>query len=190
MFEIEEYGQVFIDCAIIDNNAELIFVSLYGGENSINRILATIENNRLNQLTFYTPNTFNRINVPNKKELKCKKTKIINPTFEHFVHCFIFHRHVHFSDGVSRSHILIEPGENGAYVIWERLKAMTVTPLLDQWSSKIIEQLFQQEAITKNWVIASDDKSDIQCYTLQLGLLDLNPMVINMLKNNQLDLPA
>ena len=190
MFATEEYAQVFIDCAITDKNGDLIFTSLYGGENSINRILAAIENNHLKRLTFYTQDTFSQFDLPDKKQLKCKKAKIVNPTFEHFVHCFIFNRHVHFSDGVSRSHILIAAKANSGDMLWARIKAMTVTPLLDQWSSVIIEQLFQQERITKNMVITTKDKSAIQCYTLQLGLLDLNPMVIDMLKNNQLDLPA
>ena len=190
MFATEQYAQVFIDCAIINPAEELIFISLYGGENSINRMLAAIENNNLKQLDFYGEQTFHRIYFPDKKSLQSKKSKIVNPTFEHFVHCFVFDRGVRFTEGASQSHVLVPSNAHYYHHVWTRIKSMTVTPLLDSWRNIIVDQLFDQEKIIPNTVAMAPDHLKLQCYTIRLGLLDLNAMVVEMLKNRQLTLPT
>lgn len=190
MFEIEEYAQVFMDCAVINEHHELIFTSIYGGESSIARILAAIENNNLKRIRCYGHSTLFHVDFPDRKRLHCKKIKINNPTFAHFIHCQMYERDVHFSEGAINAHVLVREGESTHDLLWQRIKAMTVTPLLDEWKMQLITHLFEEGKIMQNHVFSSSDRTKLKSYTIMLDILALNPVVVEMLKTEQLVIPA
>lgn len=190
MIEVREYSQVYMDCLVMNDQYDLIFASLYGGESSINHILAAIENNNLHSLQCHGHEKSVIVNLPDRRRLHAKKAKLHNQTFEHFIHCFIYERDVLFKEGQCCFHVLVQKGDNEHEVLWQRVKAMTVTPMLDEWMEPIIQHLFLAEKITANRVFSTSNKTMITCYTIRLNLLALNDVVTDMLKTGKLTVSA
>ena len=190
MFKIREYQNVYVDSFVTNVNQNLLFISLYGGESQVRRILGAIEINELSKLTIDSHDLITPVNIPNKKALHTKRSKVDNQTFDHLLHCYIYHNSIIFNDSSIVANVLVRHDGDANALLWERVKSMTVTPLLDDWKDSIIECLFLEGRIIENNVVSSLNTGITESYHMKLGVEDLNEMVVDMLKNNSLGIPA
>lgn len=191
MLKLEGH-QIYLDCVVLayaDNT--LIFSSAFGGESSLKAWLGYIESST-------KKSDFSRVihkgcfeynlHIKDKKDLYTKRQKVQNATYEHFVHYFVYDKHIHYQDGDIFSHLLIENEDDLNAKLWERIKEMTATPVLDQWQDQIVNRLFTDEKIIKNIVLGNDN---LVSYSIHLGSqFDLNEIVVELLNDKALYLPT
>lgn len=176
---IKNYS-VFTDFFILHNN-NLIMTSLYGSEQVIKSILANIDLKTLKYLDLEYAHV--RLNINDPSELKSIKKKIINDVYDDMYHYMVYSSRIKYVEGDISTYVVSQK-DGHRQAVWNKVKAMTATPLLDHWQDQIIGYL-----ASKNKIIECDvyGKTSISCSYIELeSLTFLNDFVSNTVKNGVL----
>ena len=160
IFVLMEQSDVFVDACAADHHAQLLFVSAYGRDTSIQQLLARLHQSSsqggVDQLTLLThfgakPTLQVMVGDPRRLEKvtgRMPKTGLLG----NLVHAWIFDPVLLQIDHASRSAWLFgralpeklnasgstEGGDPQMAAAWRLVKELSPVPLLDEWSSRVL----------------------------------------------------
>ena len=147
---------------IIAHDSNLILMSLFGSGQIIKSIQAQIDLEDLGSISLEEqPLT---INVRDRKKLKAVKKGVVNNIYDNFMHYIIYDTGIEPTEGQLSAYVICKLG-NVTSSIWEKVKEMSATPLLDEWQGEVIAYLHEKQNLERCEVYGNQD---IKCFYLNL----------------------
>jgi len=172
---IKNYN-VFTDFFIL-HKGNLIMTSLYGSEQVIKSMLANIDIKTLKRLDLEYVDMAMHIDSPGN--LKSIKKKVMNDVYSDMYHYMVYSSKINYIEGDINTYVISQK-ENHTQAVWNKVKDMSATPLLDHWQKKVISFLEMEDKILKCDVYG---KRDISCSYIELDSLTfLNDFVSSAIK--------
>ena len=177
---IKNYN-VFTDFFIL-HQSKMILTSLYGTEQVIKSMLANIDLNNLKNIELNDVDI--NMMIKSASNLKAMKKRLINDVYSDMYHYMIYDKDINYVEGNVSTYV-ISKKENHTQAVWNKVKEMSATPLLEHWQDKIISFLEAEDKISKCDVYG---KADIYCSYIELeSLTFLNDFVSDSVKNRKLE---
>lgn len=168
----------------IRHKGDLVMASLYGSEQIIKSLLASIDLNIVKKIELKDIDV--SINITNPKQLKSIKKKIVNDVYEDMNHYMIYSSVIKYTEGATNTYVISKEVDH-ANSIWNAVKNMTATPLLDTWRDLIIEYLGDENKIESCEVVGKEKSVDVACSYINIeSLTFLNDIVSQSIKNGRL----
>lgn len=154
MFMLHEQSDVFIDACASDHRAQLLFISAYGRDTSIQQLMARIHQRAtqggVDQLTVgesmqARPSLKVLVGDPNRLDKiigRCPRTSLMG----NLVHAWIFDPALLRLDPAIGAGWILEQGGGAdppreAKRLWRMLKELSPVPLLDHWALTVLAHL-------------------------------------------------
>lgn len=173
--KIRNYN-LFTDFFIL-HDSRMILLSLYGSEQVIKSMLANIDINNLSSLKLEDYDV--GMQLANTSNLKTMRKKVINDIYDDMFHYMVYSSDINYVEGNVTAYV-ISPRDGHDDAVWDKVKSMTVTPLLDSWKDRILSFLRMEDKITKCDVYG--DKK-VSCSYVEIDSLTyLNDFVSSSIK--------
>ncbi|CAD5366612.1 conserved hypothetical protein [Rubrivivax sp. A210] len=154
MFMLEEQSDVFIDAMASDHHAQLLFVSAYGRDTSIQQFMARLHQSskdggvdNLTAMKGYGQKPALRVLVGDPKRLEKSSGRLARTgLLGNLVHVWIFDPAVLAVDHACRSAWILDTKadrEGQLAEAWRLIKELSPVPLLDDWMTPVIEHIQQ-----------------------------------------------
>lgn len=170
----------FTDFFIL-HNGSMILLSMFGTEQVIKSLLANIDLKVIKRLDL--ENIHLSINLDNPSSLKSIKKRVINDVYDDMHHYMLYSSKINHIEGATNSYV-ISKKTNHNQAIWNKVKDMTATPMLEIWQDTVISFLQKEGKIIKCDVYG---KTDIYCSYVELNSLTfLNDFVSSSIKSGVL----
>lgn len=149
MFVLNEQSDVFIDAMASDHHAQLLFLSVYGRDTSVQQLMARLHQSSreggIDQLTAVEhlgARASLQVMVGDPKRLE-KATGRLPRTglLGNLVHTWIFDPAVLTVDHAARAAWILEPEIDKARLVseaWRLVKDLSPVPLLDEWQELVL----------------------------------------------------
>jgi hypothetical protein len=153
-------------------------MSLFGSGQIIKSIQAQIDLEELDSINLEEqPLT---VNIRDRKTLKAVKKGVVNNIYDNFMHYIIYDKGIEPTEGQLSAYVICKYG-NVSNSIWEKIKEMSATPLLDEWQAEIIAYLHEKQKLERCEVYGNQN---IKCFYVNLEHTEyLNDHVSESLKN-------
>ena len=170
----------FTDFFIL-HNGSMILLSMFGTEQVIKSLLANIDLKVVKRLDIeYSHLSFN---LDNPSNLKSIKKRVVNGVYDDMYHYMLYSSKINHVEGAVNSYV-ISKKENHNQAVWNKVKDMTATPMLENWQDTVISFLQKEDKIIKCDVYG---KTEIYCSYIELDSLTfLNDFVSSSIKNGVL----
>jgi hypothetical protein len=166
----------FTDFFIL-HNGSMILLSMFGTEQIIKSLLANIDLKIVKRLEL--ENVDMNINLDNPSNLKSMKKRVVNDVYDDMHHYMLYSSKINHVEGAINSYV-ISKKENHNQAVWNKVKDMSATPMLEDWQDIIINFLQIEEKIVKCDVYG---KLGIYCSYIELNSLTfLNDFVSSSIK--------
>lgn len=156
LYLIREQSDVFVDAAVSDDRGQLLFISLFGRDTSIQQFMSRLhlrgKDGGLDRLRFCDPETFDVeleviVGDPNRLDKVTGRLPKEN-LFGNLVHAWIFDASVVEVDKAARSAWLLQIGKRDqvsqtdlADLIWRNVSSLSPIPLMSHWREPVVEML-------------------------------------------------
>ena len=172
---------VFTDFFIL-HNGSMILLSMFGTEQVIKSLLANIDLKVVKRLDLEHVDMGMHLNNPSN--LKSMKKRVVNDIYDDMHHYMLYSSNINYVEGAITTYV-ISKKENHTQAVWNKVKDMTATPMLDHWQDKVVSFLQGEEKITRCDVYC---KFGIYCSYIELDSLTyLNDFISSSIKNGDLD---
>jgi len=152
MFVLEEQSDVFIDALASDHHAQLLFMSVFGRDTSVQQLLARLHQSvreggitQLSAVDRLGGKVSLQVSVGDPKRLE-KATGRLPRTglLGNLIHAWIFDPAVLTVDHATRSAWILEQEINRAQLTslaWALIKELSPVPLLDTWREPVLSHV-------------------------------------------------
>lgn len=176
------------DSCIANDNSELIFMSIWGRDTAIQELFAKLTIGETNKHGFFDIKlNHHRVFLAEGRQYTKRTLKLSKTQFGSLIHAFIFDKRIIEPNRDSNSMISIYKIEDIPTIhnyYFEAIKTLSSVPILEKWSTKIVEIAIQEQMICEHkpilgninatTIIVNDNTlTQIMSQSIQDGLLTL-----------------
>jgi len=189
LYQIDEYSDLQADALLLDDNFDLVFVSLWGRDTAIQQLLArlTLGNKEggMSRFHFVVEKHGIPVNVPDVENLSKQSARTFGGTlFGSVTNLWLYHKLAVEPDKASMRAfaVLPEDTENPDDRLWPLVQSCCGLPLMPHWQEVVLAAL-REEGMLKRLVSAF---GPVQGYRLAIQLPELQARMEKLIRNGTL----
>lgn len=189
LFKVEEISDLYVDSYLTDEHGNLIFVSFWGRDITINEFVARITLNdaeySIRKFHLIDPDTGTEkaIHIRNKDDLEKHTGRVTTKVFGDMVQGFLYEKMTIKPDYQSGKALILFVGDKEPDT-WEMVKEVCHIPLRDHWKEPLLEKFGRQGNDTP-WIKKLTGVG-INAIRIEFDQKSLEKVVSDQIKNGQL----
>ena len=190
-FQIDEIQQLNADSYLTNEKGELLFLSVWGRDTPIQELLGRLsvsdQSSKLSSLTLVSSDQTQKISIPNTKILDKHQCRLVSDIYQNLTQVWIYDRRVIEPDIQNRKLTKLFAPWQDEPDPWPLIKAVSSTPLLDEWRDDIVRVFFERKFCA---YIPEACGCGMKALTIDLQSKEVALTVAEMVSSKQLSIPA